>query len=121
MTPFSGGGGEGLGVCVCVYVFRGVRRQTLTHVQQIRRQRAPTVQGAAESVSAWLQTTAPRGLADPGARGGRTTAGRDEHRLALPVFSLLLLCPIRSPHGDPSHAPLSRLCSAGLSAFNMCL
>lgn len=62
---------------MCVCVFRGVRRQTLTHVLQIRRQRAPTVQGAAEeSVSAWLQTTAPRGLADPGARGGRTTAGR---------------------------------------------
>lgn len=47
----------------------------------------------------------PRGLTDLGARGRRTAAGCEEHRLAPP--------PGPQPHpGEPSHAPPSRPFSA---------
>lgn len=90
-------------------------------------------------VSAWLQTAAPWGLTDPGAKkeGGRQR-GRDEHLLALSLFLShfpLLFCPIRSPWGTLArtskqplyiHSPcasLQSLCPhiGPLSPLYMCL
>lgn len=60
----------------------------------------------------------PGGLADLGARGGRATAGCDEHRLALTVLSLSLLRPIhRPPLGNLCTHPLQR---ASLPATCVC-
>ncbi len=73
-------------------------------------------------VSAWLQTAAPWGPTDPGAKGRRKTAGCDEHLPALSPLSVSLprSFALSAAPGELLHAPLSSLCifTAHVRVFN---
>lgn len=73
---------EGRRLCciVCVCVCGGCGGGLGLHVLQIRLLVGSPCAGSSQGdkgvgVSAWLQTAAPWGLTDPGANGGRKTAG----------------------------------------------